>query len=54
VTCRARAVHAEGGLISFQLKVHDQRELIARGFHKLQVIRVERFAQRVRRKTPSA
>jgi fluoroacetyl-CoA thioesterase len=53
VTCRARVVHAEGGLISFQLEAHDQCELIARGFHKLQVIRVERFAQRVRRKTPS-
>jgi predicted thioesterase len=54
VTCRARVVHAEGGLVSFQLEAHDQCELIARGFHKLQIIRVERFAQRVRRKTPSA
>ena len=52
VSCRARVVHAEGGLISFQLEAHDQSELIARGFHKLQVIRVGRFAQRVRSKTP--
>ena len=43
-------VHAEGGLISFQLEPHDECELIARGFHKLQVIRVDRFAQRVGRK----
>lgn len=53
VTCRARVVHAEGGLISFQLEAHDPFELIARGFHKLQVIRVERFAPRVQRKAPS-
>ena len=53
VTCRARVVHAESGLISFQLEAHDESELIARGFHKLQVIRVERFAERVLRKRPS-
>jgi fluoroacetyl-CoA thioesterase len=54
VVCRARVVHAEGGLVSFQLEAHDQVELIARGFHKLQVIRVERFAQRVERKARSS
>jgi predicted thioesterase len=53
VTCRARVVQAEGTAISFQLEAHDSHERIARGFHRLQVIRVERFAQRVRRKTPS-
>ena len=50
VTCRARVVRAEGTAISFQLEAHDRDELIARGLHKLQVIRVDRFAQRVERK----
>ena len=47
VTCRARVVQVEGTAISFQLESHDDQELIARGFHKLQVIRVDRFALRV-------
>jgi len=50
VTCLARVVHADGPLISFQLEARDEHELIARGFHKLRVIRVARFAQRVQRK----
>jgi fluoroacetyl-CoA thioesterase len=50
VTCRARVVRAEGTTISFQLEAHDGHELIARGLHRLQVIRVDRFAQRVQRK----
>lgn len=50
VRCRARVVHAEGTTIAFQLEAHDAHELIARGFHRLQVIRVERFARRVHRK----
>jgi predicted thioesterase len=53
VTCRARVVQAERAMISFQLEAHDGHELIARGFHKLQVIRVARFAQRVSRKALS-
>jgi fluoroacetyl-CoA thioesterase len=50
VTCRARVVRADGTAISFHLEARDDHELIARGLHKLQVIRVERFAQRVARK----
>jgi fluoroacetyl-CoA thioesterase len=50
VTCRARVVQAEGTTISFQLEARDAHELIARGIHKLQVIRVDRFARRVQRK----
>src|SRR5262245_44534443 len=50
VTCTARVVNAEGPAISFQLEAHDQHELIARGFHRLRVIRVDRFAQKVSRK----
>ena len=51
VTCLARVVQAEGALISFQLEAHDGHELIGRGFHKLRVINVDRFAQKVRGKT---
>lgn len=51
VTCSARVVQTVGTTISFQLEAHDQHELIARGFHKLQVIRVDRFARRVQHKS---
>jgi fluoroacetyl-CoA thioesterase len=51
VTCRARVVQVEGTTLFFQLEAHDGHELIARGLHRLQVIRVDRFAQRVRRKS---
>lgn len=51
VTCRARVLFAEKSEVSFQLEAHDERERIARGSHRLSVIRVERFAQHVARKT---
>jgi predicted thioesterase len=51
VTGRARVVQADGATISFQLEAHDGHEQIARGLHRLQVIRVDRFAQRVQRKS---
>jgi len=50
VTCRARVIHSEGTVISFQLEARDEHELIARGIHKMSVIDVERFAKRVERK----
>jgi fluoroacetyl-CoA thioesterase len=50
VTCRARIVHVEGPLISLQLQARDDDEVIAKGFHKLQVIRVDRFARKLQRK----
>jgi len=50
VICLARVVQVEGRVISFQLEARDEHEVIARGFHKLRVINVERFAQRVREK----
>ena len=52
VICRARIVHADAAVISFQLGAHDEHELIAKGFHKLQVIEVDRFARKVQRKSP--
>ena len=50
VTCRARVVQTDGAVISFQLEAHDEHEVIGRGFHKLCVINVDRFAQKVRGK----
>lgn len=51
VTCVARIVQTEGPVISFQLEVRDEREVIARVYHKLRVIDVERFAKKVAAKT---
>ena len=53
VTCRARVVQVEGAVVSFQLEAHDEHEAIGRGFHKLCVINVDRFAQKVRGKIAS-
>lgn len=47
VTCVARVVHVEGPALSFQFEARDEREVIAKGFHKLRIIQVDRFARRV-------
>lgn len=51
VTCLARIVRVEGRQVSFQLEARDEHEIIAKGFHRLQMIQVDRFADRVARKT---
>lgn len=51
VVCEARVVHVEGMEVWFQMEARDETERIAKGFHKLRVIREDRFAQRVARKT---
>ena len=50
VTCLARVIQTEGTVISFQLEARDEHELLARGFHKLKVIRVDRFAAKIQHK----
>ena len=50
VTCIARVIQTEGTVISFQLEARDEHELIARGFHKLKVIRIDRFATKIQHK----
>jgi fluoroacetyl-CoA thioesterase len=50
VTCRARVLFADRNEVSFQLEAEDEHERIARGSHRLRVIRVDRFAQRVKQK----
>src|SRR5262249_31299418 len=51
VTCQARVLMAERNEVSFHLEAHDERERIARGSHRLRVIGIDRFAQRVAQKT---
>ncbi len=50
VTCVARVVQTDGREVSFQLEARDEHEVIGRGFHKLRIINVDRFAQKVREK----
>ncbi len=50
VTCMARIIQVEGARITLQVEARDETELIARGVHRLQVIRVEGFAKRVQEK----
>ena len=38
-------------ILTFQVEARDEQELIARGLHKRQIVRVDRFAQRVSHKT---
>ena len=51
VTCTARIIHVDGARITFQVEARDDTELIARGVHRLHVIRVAGFARRVQQKT---
>ena len=50
VSCIARVINTDGSLITFQFDAHDQHEKIARGVHKLRVIRCNRFANRIESK----
>jgi predicted thioesterase len=50
VTCRARVIHVNGPVVTFQVEAHDGIESIARGIHKRRVIDVDRFARRLERK----
>ena len=52
VTCVARVVQSDGPTIAFQLEAHDEKELIARGFHRRRVIHTASFIQRLQAKTP--
>lgn len=50
VVCRARVIHVDDAVVTFQVDAHDDVELIARGLHRRRVIDVDRFARRVARK----
>jgi len=54
VTCRARVIHVDGTMISFQVEAHDGIEMIAKGIHRRRVIDVDRFRRRIDKKTGKA
>lgn len=54
VVCSARVIHVDGAIITFQLEAHDEQERIARGSHKRAIIKVDRFAKRVHKKSQNA
>lgn len=47
VTCTARVINTDKRLITFQLTATDEHEKIARGLHKLHIIKCDRFKARV-------
>ena len=47
VVCRARVMSEDDMQVSFQLEAHDEHEQIARGTHKLRVIKASRLAKKV-------
>ena len=51
VNCRAQVLRSEGSQFLFKLEAFDEREKIANGLHKLNVIDKARFAGRGARKT---
>ena len=53
MTCRARVIHVDGPVVTFQVEAHDGVEPTARGIHRRRVIDVNRFARRVARKSRS-
>jgi len=50
VTCRARVIHVDGPVVTFQVDAHDGTEPVARGLHRRRVIDVDRFARRIAKK----
>jgi fluoroacetyl-CoA thioesterase len=54
VVCQARVVRVNGPEVWFQLEAHDESEPVAKGFHKLRIIRKDRFAAHVSKKAGPA
>ena len=50
VVCLARVIYVDGPLISFRFEAYDEHEEVARGTHKLRVIKTARLAKRVQSK----
>jgi fluoroacetyl-CoA thioesterase len=50
VRCLARVVGVDGLRIGFQVEARDEREMIARGFHRRHLVSAERFSRAVARK----
>ena len=54
VLCKARIIHVDGPVVTFQIEAHDGVEIVARGLHRRRVIDVDRFRKRVERKKSRA
>jgi fluoroacetyl-CoA thioesterase len=54
VVCRARVIHVDGAVVTFQVDAHDGTETVAKGIHKRRIIDVDRFARRVAKKSAGA
>lgn len=50
VTCRARVIHVDKSVVTFQIDAHDGTEPVARGLHRRRIIDVDRFARRIAKK----
>jgi fluoroacetyl-CoA thioesterase len=50
VTCATRVIRADGREIIFHVEARDATEVLARGAHKRHIVRVDRFAARVKQK----
>jgi len=50
VVCKARIIHVDGPVVTFQIEAHDGVEVVCRGLHRRRVIDVDRFRKRVERK----
>ena|SRR5260221_12664279 len=53
VTCLARVISTDGPFVNYQIEARDSQELIARGTHKRAIVRVDKFARRLRAKSGS-
>lgn len=51
ITAQAVVTKVEGRTVHFKVTCHDEKELIGQGTHERVIVNVERFAERVRRKT---
>lgn len=49
VTFRARLIHSEGTLFTFQVDAHCQSECLAKGLHKRRVVESAKLARRLKR-----
>ena len=52
VTCHAKIIFQDRNMFSFDLRAHDEHEIICRGTHKLRVIKKARLANALLAKSP--
>ena len=50
VRAQAKVLRVEGRTVFFEVKVHDEKELVGEGMHERVVVNVAKFSERVSRK----